>query len=156
MKEDTTGLLSNLAAARAEQDEAVNGAEAAKEKALELSTELTTSRSEAKALRAHGADPDINGVESRVELEVARGEVSLLHRQVAHLGSREVELLSKSEVAQAEVARLWVELEASQAKVACLRETSSHGGDTPSLSSLLANVGYVPYVDVVPRHWYDD
>ncbi|KAL5979400.1 hypothetical protein ACLOJK_019298 [Asimina triloba] len=114
MKEDTV-------------DEAVNGVEAAKEEALELSTELATSRSEAKALRAHGADPDINGVESRVELEVARGEISLLYAQVALLGSREAELLFKSEVAKAEVARLRVELEASQAEVACLRETSSHG-----------------------------
>ncbi|KAL5985424.1 hypothetical protein ACLOJK_027408 [Asimina triloba] len=114
LKEDMVGLLIDLAATKAERDEAVNGAEAAREEASGLSAELAATRFEVEALRARDVDSNVNGVESRAELEAARGVAKLL---------------SESEVARAEVARLRVELEASHAEVACLRVVSSQGGD---------------------------
>ncbi|KAL5986924.1 hypothetical protein ACLOJK_015259 [Asimina triloba] len=74
LKEDAAGFLSDLAAA-----------------------------SEDEAIRVCDIDPDVNGVESCIKLETIKGEVSLLHEQVALLGSREAKLLSKCEAAQAEV-----------------------------------------------------
>ncbi|KAL5981271.1 hypothetical protein ACLOJK_029192 [Asimina triloba] len=90
------------------------------EEASGLSAELATARSEDEALRARNVDSNVNGAESCANLEVARGEISLLHGQIALLGLREEELLSESEAARAEVARLRAELEVSQAEVALL------------------------------------
>ncbi|KAL5986337.1 hypothetical protein ACLOJK_014670 [Asimina triloba] len=78
--EDTAELLSDLAAVRAERDEAINGAEAAKEEASGLSIELVVVRSEAEALRTWDVDYDVNG------------------GQVALLGSRDAEPFSQFEV----------------------------------------------------------
>ncbi|KAL6001072.1 hypothetical protein ACLOJK_006799 [Asimina triloba] len=123
LKEDVAGLLLDLAITRAKQDEAVNGAQAAKVKASGLSAELVASRSEAKALRAHGVNSDVKRAKSHAGLEVARGEVSLLHGQVALLRSREAKLHSESKVAQ---------VEASQPEMAHLQATSSRRDDAQS------------------------
>ncbi|KAL5980803.1 hypothetical protein ACLOJK_028714 [Asimina triloba] len=79
------------------------------------SIKLVASRFKVEALRSYGADLDVNGKKSHVELEVVRGE-----ERVALLGSREVELLIESEVAQAEVEQLRVELQRSRANLARL------------------------------------
>ncbi|KAL6002935.1 hypothetical protein ACLOJK_023157 [Asimina triloba] len=86
---ETSRLLSELSIVRAERDEVINSAEAAREEA-----------SEVEAFRARGADPDVNDEKSRDELEAVRGEMSMLQERVALLGLREAELLTESEVAQ--------------------------------------------------------
>ncbi|KAL6008858.1 hypothetical protein ACLOJK_022084 [Asimina triloba] len=96
-------VLNNLAAARAKQDEAVNGVEAIREEATRHSAELVAAKSKVEALRARDVDSDVN------------------EGQVAFLGSREVESFSEPEAARVEVAQLRAELEASQAKVARLQ-----------------------------------
>ncbi|KAL6001510.1 hypothetical protein ACLOJK_007248 [Asimina triloba] len=58
LKEDMIGLLSDLAAPRAEWDEAINSAEAGREEASWLSVELTVAKSE--ALRTRDVDSNVN------------------------------------------------------------------------------------------------
>ncbi|KAL6001161.1 hypothetical protein ACLOJK_006893 [Asimina triloba] len=113
MEEDAVGLLLDFVVVRAERDEVVNSAEATRPEASGLSIELIASKFETEALCAHGIDLDVEKVESHIELEVVRGEVSLLRVRVALLKSRELELLFELEVAWAEVALLRAKLEAS-------------------------------------------
>ncbi|KAL5977767.1 hypothetical protein ACLOJK_036775 [Asimina triloba] len=142
LKEDAAGLLSNLVAARAERDATINSAEVAKAEALGLLVELVASKSKAETLHPRGINPDVDGTESHAELEVARREVSLLCGRVALLESREVELLSESEAAWSEVARLQVEFEASQAEMTCLR--------SGYVRALLDVVVFIPSIDLLP------
>ncbi|KAL6001100.1 hypothetical protein ACLOJK_006827 [Asimina triloba] len=116
LKEEAADLLSNLAAAWAEQDEEVNGVKAIRVKALGLLAELVTSRSEAEALHARG---------SCTKLETIKGEVSLLRKQVSLLRLREAKLLSECEAARAETVQLWAELDASQAEMTRLQAALS-------------------------------
>ncbi|KAL5977792.1 hypothetical protein ACLOJK_036815 [Asimina triloba] len=118
----------DLVASRDERDETISGAEAAREEASKLSPELASARSEAKALRVQNVDSDVNRVESHAELEAIRGEVSLLHGQVALLGSRDRAALR--------VQGFTVKLEASQAEVTCLRVESSQEGNAQSSGSV--------------------
>ncbi|KAL5986505.1 hypothetical protein ACLOJK_014838 [Asimina triloba] len=104
--EETSRLLSKLNIVKVERDEAFDNATATRDEASLFSTKLVTFRSEAEALLARDADPDVKGKISRVELEVV---------QVTLLGLREAEILAKSEVVQAKVVHLRAELEASWA-----------------------------------------
>ncbi|KAL5976329.1 hypothetical protein ACLOJK_020660 [Asimina triloba] len=122
--------------AEATTDEAVSSTAAAREEALRLSAGLVALTSEAEALHAHSAGPDIRGEPSRAELEVVRGEALALQKRIAILGSRESELFAESEAAQEEVARLRTELMMSRGGLERLQAASSQGGDTLSLGSI--------------------
>ncbi|KAL6001291.1 hypothetical protein ACLOJK_007023 [Asimina triloba] len=94
---------------RGKRVEAVDRVAAAKEEALQFSTELV------EALCARITDLDIYGESSHTELEVVRGEASALQERLDILGLRESELLAEFKVAQVEVARLLINLETSRA-----------------------------------------
>ncbi|KAL5984508.1 hypothetical protein ACLOJK_018613 [Asimina triloba] len=79
LKAEAIDLLSNLAAAQVERDEAVNDVEAVRVEASRLFAELIAFRSGAEALRARGIDPYVSGVEPCTKLETVKGETSLLH-----------------------------------------------------------------------------
>ncbi|KAL6002822.1 hypothetical protein ACLOJK_023044 [Asimina triloba] len=142
--------LSELDDVRVKRDEAVGSVVAAREKAFQFSTNLVALRSETEALRARGADPNINGEIFRAELEAIRGEVSdpnkkilkilrrlklkkTLHEVVQDQKKNDSTHATKPigtnipefEAARVEVAQLRMELETSRADLECLQEASS-------------------------------
>ncbi|KAL5984716.1 hypothetical protein ACLOJK_041338 [Asimina triloba] len=114
LKEDTARLLVDLAAVKAEWDEAVDDVEAIILAKGNLEKALADVNAKLVNLR------ELTGW-SRVLSSMPQGERCLfLCGQVANLGLMEVELLSEFKAAGMEVARLQAELEMSHAEVARL------------------------------------
>ncbi|KAL6003417.1 hypothetical protein ACLOJK_023640 [Asimina triloba] len=99
LKEGAADLLSDLAVARVEQDEAINSIEVVKAEASGLLVELVASESKAEALRARGVD------------------LILVEQSLTPSSRLVVELLFECDDAWVEAARLRVELKASQAEM---------------------------------------